>query len=107
MRRGDFVTVVLANDLGKPRPALVVQSDQFGATATVTVLPLTSQSVDAPLLRVLVDPTPQNGLRCTSQVMIDKPTTIRREKVGAVFGVADDTLMLSIGRALTLFLGLG
>ena len=42
MKRGDLVTVALQGDLGKPRPALVIQSDLFEAHPSVTILPVTS-----------------------------------------------------------------
>ncbi len=64
MRRGDLVTVALQGEQGKPQPALVVQSDLFGELPAVTVLPITSTIVDAPLLRVAVQPSPHNGLGC-------------------------------------------
>jgi mRNA interferase MazF len=106
VKRGDFVTVALQGDLGKPRPALVVQADRFDATATLTVLPLSSALVDAPLLRLTVEPDDLNGLRVRSQVLIDKAATIQRAKVGPAFGAATDAFMLSVSRALALFLGL-
>jgi len=106
MNRGDFVTVALQGDLGKPRPALIVQADRFETTASVTVLPVTSTLIDAPLLRLSVAPDERNGLRKTSQVMIDKPSTVSRDKIGPTFGIASDTVMLSVNRALALFLGL-
>jgi mRNA interferase MazF len=67
MRRGDFVTIALHGDFGKPRPALVIQSDHFEAHPTVTVLLVSSAMVEAPLLRVTVDPDASNGLRAPSQ----------------------------------------
>lgn len=106
VKRGDFVTVALPGDFGKPRPALVVQADRFSPTSSVAVLPLTSALVDATLLRVDVTPNVCNGLRTPSQVMIDKPITVSRAKVGSEFGVADEALMLSVGRALATFLDL-
>src|ERR1700736_3419789 len=75
MRRGDLVTVAMPEDFGKPRPALVVQSDQFEATATLTTLLLSGTLVDAPLIRLTVHPTPGNGLRKPSQIMVDKAMT--------------------------------
>lgn len=105
MRRGDLVTVALQGDLGKPRPALVIQADQFDATATVTVLLLSSTLVDAPLIRLTVAPSPENGLRTPSQVMIDKAMTLRREKLGAPFGRLDDDTLVAVNRGLALFLG--
>lgn len=106
MRRGDLVAVSLSGDYGKPRPALVVQSDFFAEHASVTVLPLTSRLREAPLLRVTVDPTPGNGLRAVSQVMIDKASTLARGRVQPAFGRLDADLMLQIERLLALFLGI-
>ena len=105
MRRGDLVTVALQGDLGKPRPALVIQSDLFDAHPSVAILPVTSELRDAPLFRILVNPTEQNGLTKPSQVMVDKPQSVAREKVGAVFGRLDDETMLAVNRALAVFLG--
>jgi len=105
MRRGDLVTVALQGDLGKPRPALVIQSDLFDVHPSVVILPVTSELRDAPLFRILVDPTELNGLNKPSQVMVDKPQSITHEKVGAVFGRLDDETMLAVNRALALFLG--
>ena len=106
MRRGDLVTVAMPGDYGKPRPALVIQSDQFDETATVTVLLLWATLVDAPLLRPTVQPTAGNGLRKPSQVMVDKAMTIRRDKLGPAFGHLDDEALLSVTRSLAVFLGL-
>lgn len=105
MKRGDLVTVSVSGDFGKPRPALVIQSDYFDELATVTVLLLTGTIADAPLIRLTVEPTAENGLGKTSQVMIDKAMTIRRERVGASFGRLDDATMLSVTRSLATFLG--
>ncbi|MGI3212632.1 type II toxin-antitoxin system PemK/MazF family toxin [Roseovarius tibetensis] len=105
MRRGALVTVALQGEHGKPRPALVIQSDRFPDTATTTVLLVTSTLVDAPLIRLTVEPLPENGLRATSQIMIDKAMTVRTDKLGGAFGQINDTAMLGVNRALALFLG--
>ena len=105
MRRGDLVTVALSGDFGKPRPALVVQSNHFDATATVTVLLISSALVDAPLVRLAVEPSAENGLRRPSQVMIDKAMTVRRDRVGAPFGRLEADTMVAVNRSLALFLG--
>ncbi len=99
--------VALQGGQGKPRPALVVQADYFAGLTGVTVLPITGTLLDAPLLRVEVEPSARNGLAKRSQVMVDKPQTPPRGKVGAVIGHLDDATMLAVSRALTLFLGLG
>ncbi|QPB24769.1 type II toxin-antitoxin system PemK/MazF family toxin [Rhizobium sp. 007] len=106
MRRGDLVTVAMPGDFGKPRPALIIQADQFEDTGTVTVLLVSGTLVDAPLIRPTVRPTPENGLRKPSQVMIDTAMSVKRDKLGPSFGRLDDGTMLSITRSLAVFLGL-
>ena len=86
MKRGDLVTVAMPGDYGKPRPALVIQSDRFEDTGTVTVLLMSGTLVSAPLIRVTVEPTPENGLSNPSQVMVDKAMSMRRDKLGRAFG---------------------
>lgn len=107
MTRGDLVSVAMPGDFGKPRPALVIQSDQFGTevTATVSVLLLSGALVDAPLIRIAVSPSPQNGLHKPSQIMVDKIMTVRRDKLGPAFGKLEDETMIAVNRALALFLG--
>jgi mRNA interferase MazF len=106
VRRGDLVTVALSGDFGKPRPALVIQSDRFQETGTVTVLLVSGTLVDAPLLRVTLQPAAGNGLRKPSQVMIDKAMSVKRDKLGPVLGRLDDDELLTVSRSLALFLGL-
>ena len=105
VRRGDLVTVAVAGDFGKPRPALVIQSDRFDTTATVTVLLVSSTLLEAPLIRLTVEPSATNGLRERSQVMVDKAMTVKRDKLGARFGRLDDAALIAVNRALALFLG--
>ena len=106
MKRGDFVTIALQGEFGKPRPALVIQADQFCEHATVTVLLVSSTWVDAPLFRVTVLPDAQNGLQKLSQIMVDKTMTVKRDKLGAVFGSVSAAVMLTVERCLTVFLGI-
>lgn len=106
-RRGDLVTVALSGDFGNPRPALVIQSDQFDETATVTMLLISPALVSAPLMRLTVEPSDDNRLERTSQVMIDKVMTVRRDKTGPAFGRVNDAVMLSVNRLMALFFGLG
>lgn len=105
MSRGDLVTVAIGGDFGKPRPALIIQSERFEGTATVTVLLISSTLVEAPLLRLTVAPTPENGLRDLSQIMVDKAMTVRRERIGYAFGRMEDETMVAVNRSLALFLG--
>jgi len=106
MSRGDFVSIAMQGDFGKPRPALVIQSDPFNEHATVTVLLVSSTLVDAPLLRVTIQPSKTNGLQKPSQVMVDKAMTVKRDKLGEAFGSASDSAMLEVGRCLAVFLGI-
>ncbi|WP_271898157.1 type II toxin-antitoxin system PemK/MazF family toxin [Candidatus Phyllobacterium onerii] len=106
MKRGDLVTIVVNGDYGKPRPALIVQSDAFDLLPSVTVLQLTSDVHDEHLARITVSPTIENGLRERSQVMIDRGMTVPRTKVGRVFGHLDSETIANINKAMTRFLGL-
>jgi mRNA interferase MazF len=106
VRRGDLVTVVLPGSYGKPRPALVIQSDLFDEHPSVTVLPVTSTLRDTPIFRITIHPNPQNGLRVPSQIMVDKAQTIPKEKIGETFGRLVDEERLAVDRALVVFLGL-
>ena len=107
MRRGDLVTVAISGDFGKPRPALVIQSDHFDATASITVLLISGTLVEAPLIRLTVDPAPENGLRKRSQIMIDKVMTVRRDNWPNPFGRLGEETMIAVNRSLALFLGFG
>jgi len=106
MKRGDLVSIAVSGDFEKPRPALVIQADAFNAHVTMTVLPLTSHMIDAPLLRIDVKPSERNGLQTPSQVMLDKAITIKREKIGPVFGQIEAEPLLKVERCLAVFLGI-
>jgi mRNA interferase MazF len=106
MSRGDLVTVAVSGDFGKPRPAVVFQSDHFDQTGTVTVLLISGAEANAPLLRVPVQPTTGNGLRKPSQVMIDKAMSVKRERLAPPFGRLDDDTMIAVTRSLAVFLGI-
>jgi mRNA interferase MazF len=106
MRRGDLVTIAMQGDFGKPRPALIIQADLFADHSSVTVLPLTGTLVDAPLLRIMVQPDADNGLQTPTQVMVDKTMTVKREKVGPIFGYLHAELLMEVERCLAVFLGI-
>ncbi len=106
VRRGDLVTIALQGSYGKPRPALVVQSDLFAAHPSVTILPVTGELRPALLFRIDVAPSTGNGLTKPSQVMVDKAHSIPAEKVGPACGRLDDETMVAVNRALALFLGI-
>ena len=107
MRRGDVITVALPGDFGKPRPAVIIQSDLFANHTTVTVLPVTSTVTDtSPLFRLRLAPSADNGLQTPSDVMVDRTMSIRPNKIGATIGRLNDADMLRINRALALFLAI-
>ncbi len=106
MKRGDIVTVSLSGDYGKPRPALVIQSNNFMEHTSITVLPITSTIVNAPLLRITFEPDDKNNLQKISQVMIDKIMTVKNDKVGKTFGFITEKQLHEIERSLLLFLGI-
>ncbi len=104
--RGALVTVALSGDYGKPRPALVIQSDYFDEHPSVTVLPVTSELRDTPLFRIRLEPDDTTHLQHTSQVMVDKAVTVRRDRIGRVFGHIQPGPLLEVERSLAVFLGI-
>ena len=106
VRRGDLVTLAIAGDYGKPRPALVIQSDAFNALESVTLLRLTSELHDWPLFRITIEPTPSTGLQKPSQIMVDKAATVPKEKIKQLIGRADTGTMSAVNVALARFLEL-
>jgi len=107
MRRGELWTAAGGSGYaGKPRPVVIVQDDQFDATASVTICGFTSDPTDAPLFRLLIDPTPENGLAVPSRLMVDKVTTVARGNLGRCIGRLADTDVLRLNSALIVFLGL-
>ena len=107
MRRGDVVTVAATGDYGKQRPAVIVQTDALPAAhGSVVVCQMTSDCSDAPDFRVTIDPTERNGLRVKSQVMADKPVTIRRERIGRPIGHLDHQDIARLNIALAFVMGL-
>jgi mRNA interferase MazF len=101
------VIVAATGNYGKPRPAVIVQTDAFPEShASVVIRRLTSELVEAPDFRVTIDPRPENGLRLTSQVMADKPVTIRRERLGQKIGRLGNQDMARLNAALAFVLGL-
>jgi mRNA interferase MazF len=101
VRRGDIVTVATSGDFGKPRPALVIQADQFDVTLLIS-----STLTDAPLIRPTIQPTAQSGLRKASQVMVDKAMSVKRERTGTMIGRLEDDALLAVTRSLAVFLGI-
>ena len=106
MRRGDIVTVSVRGDYGKPRPAVVVQSDRLDGSDSVLVCLLTSTMRAAPLHRLSLEPGAETGLRQKSQVMVDKIFAIRRDKCGPPIGRIGCEALIGLDHVLALVLGL-
>lgn len=107
MRRGEIYTGAARGAYtGKPRPVVVVQDDRFDATASVTVCPLTTNPVEAPLARIPIEPSVLNGLDRPSRVMVDKVTTVPRVSLQDRLGRLRDEDLIQLNRSLIVFLGL-
>jgi mRNA interferase MazF len=107
VKRGDVVVIVAPGDVGKPRPAIVIQADELGdQTTSVIVCPMSSELVGTPLLRPIVEPSVQNGLRARSQVMTDKLVALRRDRIRQTIGTLEEEARERLDRALLIVLGL-
>lgn len=107
VKRGDVVLAVVPNELGRPRPAIVVQADEFNKElSTVFICPISSDVQEGLLLRPTIEAKPANGLRLRSQVMTDKMVALRRDKVRRVIGHLDAATSGKLDRALLVVLGL-
>jgi len=106
LRRGDFVTIAVQGDYGKPRPALVIQANQFSNHESITVLQLSGTYQDAPFIRISIEPNANNGLRKPCQIMVDRAMTLKRNKIGKPFGHIEPDTMLKVNHALAVFLGI-
>jgi len=106
MKRGDLVTVSVKGDFGKPRPAVVIQSDWVVDTESVLICQLTGELRDAPIFRLTVPPAPANNLKKVSQVMVDKIFAIRRDKCSPPFGSLGKAELIAFNRMLSLMVGL-
>jgi mRNA interferase MazF len=107
VRRGEIYTAAgRGTYTGKPRPVVVIQDDRFDVTASITVCPLTSNPVHAPLARIPIEPTDDNGLERRSSLMIDKVTTVPRSSLGDRLGRLRAEEILQLNQSLIVFLGL-
>jgi len=107
MKRGEVWTVSGGGPYtGKPRPAVIVQEDRFDSTNSIALCVFTTDPTEAPLLRMLIEPTGRNGLSSASRLMVDKITTVPKVRLGKRIGKLNDEDMVRLNRALTVFLGL-
>jgi len=107
VKRGEIVVCVLAGDYGKPRPAVIVQADLFNPThASAVVCPITSHAVDAPLFRLPLPADSKTGLGKASQIMVDKLTAIKSDRIRERIGALSPGQRSDLDKALKLWLGL-
>ncbi len=107
MRRGEVWTISGGKDYArKPRPAVVLQDDSFNATDSITVCAFTTDTTEAPLFRLPVEPNPQNGLHEPSWLMVDKITTVQKSKIGKRIGQLSPEDIIRLNQAVVVFLGL-
>jgi mRNA interferase MazF len=106
MKRGEIITVAVQGDYGKPRPAVVIQSDWLDDTDSVLVCLITTTRRDTPLYRLDLSANRETGLREPSQVMVEKIMAVRREKCGLPIGQMDAATLVSLGRMLALTIGI-
>ena len=107
MRRGEIWTVSGGRDYaGKSRPAVLLQDDSFSAASSITICAFTTDPTDAPLFRLPIEPTADNGLRAPSRLMVDKITTVSKDKVGERIGRLSPADIRRLNQAIVVFLGL-
>ena len=106
MESGEVWTVSGAGYAGRPRPAVIVQDNRFDATTSITLCVFTTDETEAPLFRLIVTPNERNGLRSVSRLMVEKLTTVPKERLGTRIGRLDDEDMVRLNRAMLVFLGL-
>ncbi len=109
MRRGDIVLVVMPGDYGKPRPAVVVQSDEVSAADydSVVVCPMTTFVSGGENMRLEVLPTHGNGLSTRSEVMAEKIVGLSRQRIRRTIGRLDGATVRALERTLVILLGIG
>ncbi len=107
MKRGEIWTVAGAQDYAKPRPAVILQDDRFDATESITICVMTTDPTEAPLFRVPIAPNERNGLNTLSRLMVDKITTVPKNKLGHRLGHLDAKDIERVDQAILIFLGLG
>jgi mRNA interferase MazF len=107
VKRGEIWTVSGGKDYStKPRPAVIVQDDNFSATDSITICAFTTDSTNAPLFRLVVEPNERNGLRSNCRLMVDKITTVPKAKLGTQIGRLDEEDILRLNQSMTVFLGM-
>ena len=107
MKRGEIWTVAGGKDYArKPRPVVIIQDDRFDGTDSVTICPFTTDQGEAPLFRLVVEPSESNGLRAVCRLMVDKITTVPKLRIGTRVGRLADEDMVRLNRATLVFLGI-
>jgi len=107
VKRGDISLAVVPNEMGRPRPGVIVQADEFNKElSTIFVYPISSDVQERILLRPIIEAKPPNGLRLRSQIMTDKMVALRHDRIRRVIGRLDSETTQQLDRALLVVLGL-
>jgi mRNA interferase MazF len=107
VKRGEIWSVAGGKDYaGKPRPSVILQDDRFDMTDSVTICAFTTDPTDAPLFRLPIEPTQDNGLRAVCRLMVDKITTVPKAKIDSRVGRISDEDIVRLNRAVLVFLGI-
>ena len=90
MQRGDVVWVtldpVVGSEVGKRRPAVVVQNELANLTSpTVTVVPLSSSVRRVYPFQVMI-PAAESGLPRPSKALCEQIRTLSRQRIGPTLG---------------------
>ncbi|MBV8801565.1 MAG: type II toxin-antitoxin system PemK/MazF family toxin [Gammaproteobacteria bacterium] len=107
LKKSDIVVCVINGDYGKPRPAVIIQSDLFNPThSSFTICPITSHCIEAPLFRLSIQPNIENGLNQPSQIMVDKIMTLQKEKIRQKIGSISNEMQTQLLKAIQRWLGI-
>lgn len=108
MKRGDIVIIATPGAYGKPRPAVIIQSDALSEAGlqSLAVCLITSSAAKAPLFRLQLEPSPENGLEKPGQIMTEKLFTLPAKKVQRVIGSLNSKELIQLNRCLTLVIGI-
>lgn len=108
LARGDVVAAIVSGDFGKPRPVVIVQARPYlESHASITVCPLTTHLTGLRMFRIMIAPDKSNGLNEPSEVMVDKVSSLRRERIATSIGKLAASDMQAIDTSLRGWLALG
>lgn len=106
MKRGEIWSGIGDGYAGKPRPMLIIQSEEKLISESIVVVLVTSKDAKKPNdLRVRIEPSKINGLEQISFAMVDKITPIPIQKMDYKIGVLEDDIFHVVENAILEILG--